>query len=402
MESIEITDRAASQIARGVLWIFSNEVFKKPAALVPGTWCQFHCRSKVIATGYANVHSLIFGRVVTLGADENIPSLLKKRLEAAYARRFPLKAAQAARLVYSEADFLPGLIVDVYADHLVMQSNTAGVDNVLKDLETLVPAVFEKVFGRKPKGVVVRADSGIRRLEGVSDFTNIIAGDKNQLEHVSFEEGGTHFIGNLLEGQKTGFFLDQKNNRNYLAENVGSTHRVLDLCCYSGGWGLRALKAGAQHVTFVDESKAALALVKDGLKLNAIPEGKARLVPSEIFSFLESASENFDVIVADPPAFVKSKKNLPQATKAYEKLNRLAWRRLKEGGLLITCSCSYHLSEENFLELLTTAVAKEKGLAHMVYRGGQAADHPVLLSMPETRYLKCVGLRHVPYQPANA
>lgn len=395
MESIEITDRAAAQVSRGMLWIFSNEIHKKPASFPMGAWCHFHCRQKMVATGYANPHSLIFGRVVALGAHDDISKLLRERLTEAFARRAGLGPSQAARLVYSEADFLPGLVIDVYADRAVLQSNTAGIDNALPILELLVPEFFEKTFHRKLKGLVIKADSGIRKLEGIDDFTKVVSGDKADLENVDFEEGGTKFAANLIDGQKTGFFLDQRDNRTFLANLIAghSGDRVLDLCSYTGGWGLRALTAGAAHVTFVDESAAAGKLIDAGLGLNNMNKSKARFAASDVFDFLEKDSGAYDVIIADPPAFVKSKKNLPQAMKAYEKLNRLAWRRLKEGGVLLSCSCSFHLAEPDFVDLLKNAVGKEKGMARMIYRGGQASDHPVLLSMPETRYLKCVGLQ---------
>ncbi len=402
MESIEITDRGASQVSRGLLWVFSNEIYKKPASLKPGTWCTFHCRSKIVATGYANPHSLIFGRVVTTGDHKDMAALLKKRVEDAFARRPGLGPTQAARLVYSEADFLPGLVLDVYADNAVLQSNTAGIDAVLPELESIVPAVFKQTFGRALKGFVIKADAGIRRLEGVGDFMRIVTGDEKSLSNVGFEEDGVHFTSDLLKGQKTGFFLDQRQNRAFLANLVKTSNRkkVLDLCCYSGGWGLRALQNGAEHATFVDESAAAIALVENGLQLNGIEKKRTRRVTSDVFRFLEQDETLYDVIVADPPAFVKSKKNLPQAIKGYEKLNRLAWRRLNPGGVLITCSCSYHVSDEEFLDLLHTSVGKEKGWARVLYRGSQAPDHPVLLSMPETRYLKCVALEKVEI-PAN-
>jgi 23S rRNA (cytosine1962-C5)-methyltransferase len=210
-----------------------------------------------------------------------------------------------------------------------------------------------------------------------------------------FQEDELIFRADFVEGQKTGFFLDQRDNRGHLEQIIKHKKdpRVLDLLCYSGGWGFHALRAGAAHVTFVDQSEEAIQFVREGLEKNHFDQKRAALKNSDVFEFLESTSEEFDVIVADPPAFVKSKKNLPQALKAYEKLNRLAWRKLRSGGVLMTSSCSYHLSESDFLNVLTAAVSKEGGRAHLIYRGGQAADHPVLLSMPETRYLKCIGLK---------
>jgi 23S rRNA (cytosine1962-C5)-methyltransferase len=159
---------------------------------------------------------------------------------------------------------------------------------------------------------------------------------------------------------------------------------------------LSALKAGVEHVTFVDASVEALNLVRRGLELNKIPATRATFHVSDVFDFLEKDTATYDVIVADPPAFVKSKKTVPQGLKGYEKLNRLAWRRLKDDGRLMTCSCSYHVSEADFMNVLHGAVARENDLARVAYRGTQSTDHPILLSMPETHYLKCVGLEKIP------
>ena len=170
--------------------------------------------------------------------------------------------------------------------------------------------------------------------------------------------------------------------------------RVLDLFCYSGGWGLRALREGAAQVTFVDQSAEALRLVERGMQPERHwrPDGPS-CTSGDVFDFLERAQGGYDAVVTDPPAFAKSRKHLPKALKAYRKLNRLAWRQLKPGGVLFACSCSHHLRETDFLNLLAEAVGREGGSAHVVHRGQQAQDHPVLLSMPETCYLKCVGLR---------
>jgi 23S rRNA (cytosine1962-C5)-methyltransferase len=400
--NVAISARAAAQVARGQLWIFSNEIYSKPASARPGTWCQFLFREKIIATGYFNPHSLIAGRVVALGAVDDIAALIRGRLTAAFeSRRAALKSG-STRLVFSEGDLLPGLIIDWYggeSDVLVIQSSTAGVDAALDTIVAELSGVFRKVFERAPTGIVIRADGSIRRLEGVQDFSKVVAGSESALRSGSVHENGVSYGADFLSGQKTGFFLDQRDNRAFLASEMkaapGST--VLDLFCYSGGWGLAALAAGASRVTFVDQSEEALALVRQGLHANKLSTGAARLVAEDVFDFLEKESPTgaYDVIVVDPPAFVKSKKNIPQAKKAYEKLNRLAWRALKPGGLLLTCSCSYHLSPSDFMELLQAAVAKEGGWARVAYQGGQASDHPILLAMPETRYLKCVGLRKI-------
>jgi 23S rRNA (cytosine1962-C5)-methyltransferase len=394
LPQVEITRRAARRIAGGYLWIYSNEIDSPHTSQPAVCWCVFTCEGQPHATGYFNRHSLIAGRVVARGAVNDLSGLLSGRLREAFRRRLPQASNRASRLVFSEADLLPGLVVDRYPPHMVLQCNTAGMDRVLPVLETLVPEVHAAVFKRAPEGVVVRCDSGVRRLEGVERFSRVVAGEPAALSGAVVEEDGVRYAADLLSGQKTGFFLDQRLNRRYLASLLRgrAAAEVLDLYCYSGGFGLRALREGAGRVTFVDQSRPALELVKRGLSLNGWSAAQAETAPADAFDFLETADRSYDVMVVDPPAFVKSRKNLPQALKAYQKLNRLAWRRLNPGGVLLTCSCSHLLSEEAFLSILHRAVAREEGRAAIIYRGGQPEDHPVLLSMPETAYLKCVAL----------
>ena len=399
--TIEITARGAEQIQKGSLWIFSNEVLTRKPNVERGAWCHFVCRGEVVATGYFNPNSLIAGRVVARGRRDDIGALLNERILAAFDRRKILAKENSARLIFSEADFLPGIVLDRFIDgneHVaVLQSSTAGIDKVMDELVKLIPPAHEKIFGNKLTGLVVRADTGVRRLEGVDDFSKIIFGDEKKIREATFIDSGVRYAADFLEGQKTGFFLDQRDNRAFLREWIHSApnKKVLDLFCYSGGWGLAALQAGAESVTFVDESKPALALVQRGVEINGFQSESVKTVASDVFDFLDKETEMFDVIVADPPAFVKSKIDLSKATRAYEKLNRLCWRRLKPGGVLISCSCSYHLHEPEFFEMLRAAVAKEKSQAHVVYRGFQAKDHPVLLAMPETAYLKCAALQKI-------
>jgi 23S rRNA (cytosine1962-C5)-methyltransferase len=277
---------------------------------------------------------------------------------------------------------------------LVIQSNTAGIDRVLPLLSETLVRLIEKEMDASVKSIVWRQDANIRTLEGVPMSSRAEKGDEADLHRWFFRESDLAYCADLLDGQKTGFFLDQRENRNFLEEwtKKRPTGRVLDLFCYSGGWGFRALKSGAASVTFVDQSKPALGLVKAGAERNKFAADRYQTVAADVFDYLSEPSEPFDVVVADPPAFVKTKKDLPQGQKAYERLTRAAWRRIKPGGLLLISSCSFHLSEPDFLDLLRDSVGREPGLAHLVYRGRQGADHPMLLSMPETRYLKCLGL----------
>ncbi len=395
LPAVVISGRAARRLADGFLWIYSNEIEGRDEQPIPAFWCRFVRAGRTVATGYFNRHSLIAGRAVAWGEVGDLHRLLEDRLLFAFARRQPLENGRSARLVFSEADLLPGLVIDLFPPYAVLQSNTAGMDLLLPVLAERVPALIERVFQVPLRGLVLRGDSAVRRLEAAELFRKVVCGDPAAMTQVEVQEDGVCYAADLVAGQKTGFFLDQRDNRLRFGSFVRELPygRVLDLFCYSGGWGLRALKAGVGHVTFVDESRDALDLVERGLAANGIAPERADLHHGDVFDFLARPQDSYDAVVADPPAFVKSRKNLPQAIKAYQKLNRMAWRRLKPGGVLFACSCSHHLAESDFLKLLAEAVAKEHGLAHLVYRGGPAQDHPVLLSMPETSYLKCLGIR---------
>lgn len=389
---VRVSRRAAVQVARGYAWIFANETDVSNVPEQRGAWCRFECEGRYVGMGYFNKHSLIAGRVVTIDERTDTEAILRERLTDAFARRKALVRRGCARLVFSESDQLPGLVVDWYGGVTVVQSNTAGMDTVLPIVERLIPAIHQEVLGSPLTALIVRGDSSVRQLEGVADFTRVVVGSESALRSGSFSEDGTMFAADFVRGQKTGFFLDQKDNRAHFDAMVGTRkiRSVLDLCCFSGGWGLRALRAGAEHVRFLDQSTEALALVRRGLELNSLAATRADLVERDVFAHLDADTMLYDAVIADPPAFVKSRKAVPQAIKGYEKLYRLAWRRVRPGGVLVACSCSYHLTEENFLELLASAVAKEHGAGCIVHRGFQCEDHPVLLAMPETRYLKCV------------
>jgi 23S rRNA (cytosine1962-C5)-methyltransferase len=397
LPEVRISRRSAGRIGSGVLWVYSNEVEGRDTQQTAAYLCRFTHQGRPAAAGYFNRHSLIAGRVLAFGGEPDLEAAVVRRLRAALQRRSPLSPDAAVRLAFSEADLLPGLVVDFYPPCAVIQSNTAGMDLLLPRIEALVAEMIEEATGSRLDALVVRCDAGIRRLEAVELCKRVCFGDKARLSGVAVEEDGVQYVADLLEGQKTGFFLDQRENRRFLDRRLKQmvSPRVLDLFCYSGGWGLRALSAGAEHATFVDESREALQLLERGLAANGLPAARAQIVRADVFEFLSRDKGLYDVVVADPPAFVKSRKNLPQAVSAYRKLNRLAWRRVRPGGLLLTCSCSQHLSEGGFLDLLASAVSREKSLAQVVYRGRQAADHPGLLSMPETAYLKCIGLQKV-------
>jgi 23S rRNA (cytosine1962-C5)-methyltransferase len=249
--------------------------------------------------------------VVGFGAEDRPEEMVAGRLREAFRRRLPRSEGGAPmRLVFAEADLLPGLVVDLYPPYAVVQSSTAGMDLMLPELETRVAEVYAEVFETGLAGMVLRGDSSARRLEGLEVFRRVCFGDPAALAQVVVAENGVRYVADLVSGQKTGFFIDQRENRgflgNWVRERTGAG--VLDLYCYSGGWGLRALREGAGRVTFVDQSREAFALLEKGLSANDLPRARADLVPADVFEFLLNEEPLYDVVVADPPAFVKSRK----------------------------------------------------------------------------------------------
>jgi len=292
------------------------------------------------------------------------------------------------RAVFGEGDFLPGLVVDKYGDYLSLQFLTCGIDT----RRELLTAVLVEVF--RPKGIVARNDVAVRSLEGLGEMVEVLYGDVPAC--VEMEEHGLRFRVDLLHGQKTGHFLDQKENHLVLRGLVQGKE-VLDCFCYSGSWGIHAAAFGAARVTCVDISDRAIAMARK----NADNNGLAHIVECEAVDAFErlrslkSEGKSFDVVALDPPAFIKSRKVLKEGLKGYFTINRRAMELLRPGGYLITCSCSYHMEREMFRGLLASAAQQAGREMRLVEVRSQAPDHPVLLAVPETEYLKCFVLQAV-------
>lgn len=385
MDTIRVS--RSKRLAAGHLWVFSNELAEHPKDIEPGSLVEFAERNgEFLATGYYNPHSLIAGRVLSRRREPIDAAFLSRRLEAARRLRAALYPdADAWRWAFGEADGLPGLILDRYGDTLVIQSATAGMDRLL-------PLLLEALESLWPQGdIVLRNDSPVRRLEGLHEERRILRGGPQA--GVVIREGGCRFRVDCLNGQKTGFFLDQRDNRLAFAQ-LAHAGEALDLCSYTGAWGLHLAARGAR-VTCVDVSRPALEGARDNARLNGLEE-RVATERADLFEFLHAArraGRRYDAVVLDPPAFAKNKASLRAALKAYRRANTLAMGLLRPGGWLATCSCSYHVEPEGFLELLRHAGAELGGGMQLVAYRGQGRDHPAWLAMPETRYLKCAFLR---------
>lgn len=381
---IQITTKGRDFIKRGNLWIFANEFATKVKNLTKGEWTDFYCKNDYLGYGYVNPNSLIAGRIVSRVKVSDRKKMFIELIKKALFKRD--LSQKSYRAVFAESDDLPGLIIDVYDRTIVAQSSTAGMDAAKEDWKEAILEVLN------PENFVVRADGGIRGLEGIPNWTEVVKGDEKALHEGVVTEGEVLIAADFVKGQKTGFFIDQRDNRQHLM-TLAKGKRILDLCCYSGGWGLSALKADASHVTFVDQSAEAIELVKRGIALNKFDEKKTNLVVKDVFDFLKGTSEKFDIIIADPPAFVKSKKNIPQAEQAYFRLNALSLKLLVPEGMLYSCSCSYHMSDGRFAEIIADVFCTLGVEGVVAFRGGQSADHPWVINRPESKYLKCLMVR---------
>lgn len=372
------------RVRRGHLWVFSNEIADPPVSqLEPG---QIHeledAAGEFLGMVYANPASLITARILSHRKESIDRSFLQGRIDSALDLRDRLYPnGDVYRLVFGESDFLPGLVVDRYGSVLVVQSLTAGMDRLLGDVvEILVETLA-------PEGIYVRNDATIRSLEGIDLEKRVAYGSVP--DKIVINSGGLRFPVDVPNGQKTGFYLDQERNRMMMQRFVSTGDTVLDLFSYSGAWGIHAAAAGASEVTAVDSSRGALALAEAASEMNGVAD-RFVTVKEPVLEFLKKTQERWDIIVLDPPAFIKSRGALAEGRKGYIDLNRRALTKLRTGGLLVTCSCSHHLTPEDFEEILSIASRQSGRPLRILDVRGQAPDHPVLLSMPETRYLKVI------------
>lgn len=372
---------ADHRIRAGHLWIFSNELEDGFQQIPPGEVVEvLDYRRRFLGIGTVNPHSLITVRLLSrewLPIDQNF---FRARFEAALALRQSLpEASDYCRLVYSEADFLPGLIVDRLGDVLVLQSSTAGMDRLLP---LIVQALVDLL---SPSAIIAANDIHARELEGLPLKREILYGSFEGLK--SFVQDGIHLLADPLHGQKTGFFYDQRFNRKLLASIIQPGHSVLDLFCYTGGFGLYALAAGAGKVTFVDASESALAIALEAVSRNGWL-AHAEFLKADIFPFLKDHAQQYDVVVLDPPALAKSRTKVPAALRAYRDLNARALTRVTPGGFFATSSCSGLVQSNAWRETLREASFKANRPLRLLLHGAQAPDHPILASMAETEYLK--------------
>lgn len=383
MTAVRVNRRGADRVLSGHLWIYASDV-EDPAGAGPGEAVQVvDPRGRVLGVAHYSTASQIALRMLSREVRPIDREFLRNRLKAAldYRRRV-VSGSEACRLVYGEADLLPALIVDRYGDYLVVQTLSQGMDGLQADIVTLLEELLA------PRGILERNDAPVRSKEQLATRTGVVAGQVP--ERVWFTLNGLRFQADLVRGQKTGAFLDQREN--YLAAAAYARGRVLDCFTSTGGFALH-LAARADFVEAVDSSSLALELAAAARDANAIRNVEFR--QADVFDWLASydaAGRRFAMVVLDPPAFARSRSSVEGAARGYKEINLRALKLLEPGGVLVTCSCSQHLSEAMLLEIVAAAALDSGRTVRVLERRTQARDHPILLTVPETHYLKCLIL----------
>ncbi|WP_296802300.1 class I SAM-dependent rRNA methyltransferase [Thiolapillus sp.] len=382
------------RLRAGHLWVYSNEVDTKRSPLKdfqPGEQVALmNHDEKWLAWAYVNPNSLICARIVSRQQDHLLDqSLLVHRIKVALSLRDRLYSQPFYRLLFAESDGIPGLVVDRFGKYLSVQITTAGME---AQKDAIIGALNKVVH---PSGILLRNDVTVREQEGLERYVEVASGKIP--EQVRLSEDDCDFETSLFEGQKTGWFFDQASNRRRLLPWVAGK-RVLDLFSYAGAWGVRAAKGGATAVTCVDSSEKALALATRNAALNGLSD-KLDTLRSDSLSALKElkhAGERFDIVLVDPPAFIKRKKDLKEGTLAYRRINEAAISVLRKDGLLVSSSCSYHMEEARMLQTLQQASRHRDRSMQLVERGQQGPDHPIHPAIEETGYLKTFYLRVLP------
>jgi 23S rRNA (cytosine1962-C5)-methyltransferase len=375
-------------VLQGHPWIFSGAVEKiEGESASAGIADVFDHQRNWLARGLYNPKSQIRVRVLTWEKEDIDSSFFFRRLSLAAALRERLisPTTDSYRVVNGEGDLLPGLVVDRYGEFLVCQFYTAGIDR----LKGIVVDALMNLF--KPRGIYDKSEGGVRDEEELPPSVGVLAGEEPP-ELIRIEENGIRFLVDIRKGQKTGFFLDQRDNRALLS-SLARDRAVLNCFAYTGGFAAYALMAGAKRVVSVESSKPALELARQIFELNGLSIGERDLVRADVFSFLKNCAEEFDIIIVDPPSLAHRRADVEAAAGGYKFLNLHALRLLQPGGMLLTFSCSSHISPDLFQKIVFGAAVDAGRRVQIVKRLGHAPDHPVSLHHPEGDYLKGLLLK---------
>ncbi len=381
MRSVKVNRKAADRIASGHPWVFASDIVDRDGA-EPGDAVQvFDFRSRALGTAHYSSSSQITLRLLSKQVEEVDSEFLRKRLSAAIALRTQVvRDSDAYRVVYSEGDLLPALIVDRYGDYLSLQTLNQGMDRIQADIVRCLENLL------LPKGIIARNDVAVRTREELPVETKIVSGEVPARVDVTMN--GLRWHADLVHGQKTGVYLDQREN--YVAAAKYAHGNALDCFTSTGGFALHLART-CEQVEAIDSSEHAIQTAGTNRDLNDIRNVTFR--EADVFDVLTGyagARRKFDTVVLDPPAFTKSRQQIEGAARGYKEINQRALRLLDSGGVLVTCSCSHHFSEALLLEVLAEASLDTRKTLRVLERRAQAQDHPILLTVPETHYLKCL------------
>lgn len=394
LKTLVLNAGAEKRLRGGHLWIYSNEVDNKRSPLkqfATGEQVVVEAANgKALGTATVNPNTLICGRLVSRDTQYKLDkSFIVHRLKVALSLREACYDRPCYRLVFGDSDGLPGLVIDRFFQIFVVQISSAGMENVRDE----IIAALDKVFS--PEAIVLRCDGKMRVTEGLESYVEVVQGEVPEL--CPLEENGVPLLAPVLNGQKTGWFYDHRDNRAAMQRHVKGK-RVLDLFSYAGGWGVQALAAGAAEVTCVDSSELALDVALENARRN---DADKRFIGLEGDAFdtckaLLQDKSRFDVVIVDPPAFIQRRKDVRNGERAYGRINNLAMRLLDKRGVLISASCSMHLERNRLIDILRANARELDRNAQIFAQGHQSADHPVLPAIPETDYLKSFFVRVLP------
>jgi 23S rRNA (cytosine1962-C5)-methyltransferase len=376
-------------IRAGFPWVYASDIIdSSELTLIPvgSLVCIENFKGEHIGIGYYNRLSQIACRVLALGRKDINQEFFATRIKLALSKREQMINVPYYRLIHSEADYLPGLLIDRFGDALVMQVGTAGMENLLPIIMLSVEEII------KPQTIVLRNDNNARKLEGLEQEVKIIKGSVSGFTEV--QENGFSYLADLINGQKTGWFYDQRDNRKMIAD-MAYGKSLVDIYSHSGGFGLLAAKAGAKNVTLVDSSQLALDMALQAAKNNNV---NIDCVKGDAFAAMQNiamSGKKIDIVLADPPAFVKSRKDIASGLKGYEKVAKLAAPLVADGGILFMASCSHHAGRSAFNKAVMDGVKKAGLNAEIIKQTGAAPDHPRHDQLPQSEYLKGLLLRVV-------
>ncbi len=375
---IIIKQRAAKKLNSGYLWVFSNEIVDIIKS-DPGVFVNVIDENEnSYGLAIYNPHSLIALRLLNTNTLPDNAFFIDRINSAKLLREWVLPDENSYRLVFGESDLLSGLIIDKYGDYFSVQIQSAGMEKMIDSITGALLELFPDT-----KGIIAKNNSRAREIEGLQSEDRILFGAIP--DNIPFSENDINLSISLKQGQKTGYFLDQRPNRNFIG-SIAKGARVLDCFCNQGGFALSALKGGADYALGIDISESVIDRAEINAEMNSF--NNYSFQTKDVFDFLKNDNEKWDIIILDPPAFAKNRKTVPAAKKGYARINSLAMQKLNPGGILATSSCSHHIFEDVFHDVIIREAAKLGRQLQLIYRGQQGVDHPILPPMPETRYLK--------------